>query len=610
MAENFLEKLNSSQQRAVTFANKPLLILAGAGSGKTRVLTYRAAWLVLEKNINPQDILLVTFTNKAAAEMKQRIINLLKTNDQRLMTNTPFAGTFHSFCARFLRIEGRDFDIPPDFTIYDTSDQLDLIKQIIKSKDLGKFKPGSILNAISSAKNELLTPLEYLNYAKSYFTKTAAEIYLEYQKSLDKYHALDFDDLLFETVKILNSNSVILSKYQHRYQYVLVDEYQDTNHAQYELTKLLAKGRQNLTVVGDCSQSIYSWRGADFRNVLKLEQDFPNLTTINLERNYRSSQNILNAAFSVINKNKSHPILKLWTDKKGGPKIALFEAENEKDEAEFIVKKIQSSNHHATARGSYYNNFAVLYRTNAQSRVIEEAFLQAGIPYILVGGIRFYERKEIKDCLAYIRLLANPVDMVSYHRLEKLGKRRLVRFENFAADYFLKNKKTVEILDDVLQATGYLEMFDKKDESDLARIENIKELRSVAEQFPKLTDFLENVALIEKENLPKRPFKNGVKKNAVTLMTLHAAKGLEFETVFMIGMEEGLFPHSRSMLGKQEMEEERRLCYVGITRTKNKLYFTHTACRLYFGRRSSNEPSRFINDLPEELMEEEYANLL
>ena len=238
------------------------------------------------------------------------------------------------------------------------------------------------------------------------------------------------------------------------------------------------------------------------------------------------------------------------------------------------------------------------------------SFLQAGIPYILVGGLRFYERKEIKDMLAYIRLLANPVDMVSYHRLEKLGKRRLVRFENFAADYFLKNKKTVEILDDVLQATGYLEMFDKKDESDLARIENIKELRSVAEQFPKLTDFLENVALIEKENLPKRPFKNGVKKNAVTLMTLHAAKGLEFETVFMIGMEEGLFPHSRSMLGKQEMEEERRLCYVGITRTKNKLYFTHTACRLYFGRRSSNEPSRFINDLPEELMEEEYANLL
>jgi len=611
MKTNFLEKLNIEQKKAVSFKNQPLLILAGAGSGKTRVLTYRAAWLVLEKGIDPQDILLVTFTNKAAAEMKGRISKLLTINNQQPATNLPFSGTFHSFCARFLRIEGKDFGIPPGFTIYDTSDQLDLVKQIIKNKDLGKFKPGSILNAISSAKNELLTPLEYLNYAKGYFTKTAAEIYLEYQKSLNKYHALDFDDLLFEAVKILNSNSVVLSKYQHRYQYVLVDEYQDTNHAQYELTKLLSKGRQNLTVVGDCSQSIYSWRGADFRNVLKLEQDFPNLTTINLERNYRSSQNILNAAFSVINKNKSHPILKLWTDKKNGPKITLFEAEDEKEEADFIIKNIQKQ------KSIDYQNFAVLYRTNAQSRVIEEAFLSTGIPYILVGGTRFYERKEIKDCLAYVRLLANPVDMVSYHRIEKLGKRRLNGFENFAGEYSLVNKKTVEILDDVLEAAGYLKMFDKKDEADRGRIENIKELRSVAEQFPKLADFLENVALIEKESKPIRkrtasglPVKSKDKRNAVTLMTLHAAKGLEFDTVFMIGMEEGLFPHSRSMLDKQELEEERRLCYVGITRTKNKLYLTHTARRLYFGRRSSNEASRFINDLPEELMEAEYANLL
>jgi DNA helicase-2/ATP-dependent DNA helicase PcrA len=422
-----------------------------------------------------------------------------------------------------------------------------------------------------------------------------------------------------------------LNRYQDKFKFILVDEYQDTNHAQYELTRLLAKSHQNLTVVGDCSQSIYSWRGADYRNVMKLKQDFPRLTTINLERNYRSHQIILDAAFSVISKNKSHPILKLWTDKQKGEKITLYQAKDEKDEAEFIIRKIE--NQMATggtqeARtpvagapfvGGHgggnrtgpvaYTQFAILYRTNAQSRALEESFLHASIPYILVGGVRFYQRKEIKDCLAYLRLLANPQDKVSYQRLEKLGKGRFKKFLTFAQNYLTK-QKTTKILDDVLKASGYLELFDQKDEADLARLENIKELYSVAKQFPHLADFLENVALIEKENLPQRPLSNGTKKNAVTLMTLHAAKGLEFETVFMIGMEEGLFPHARSFLDKGQLEEERRLCYVGITRTKNKLYLTYTTRRLYFGNYSSNELSRFVIDLPQDLIELEYASLL
>ncbi len=607
MNENFLAVLNSQQRRAVIFKDGPLLILAGAGSGKTKVLTYRAAYLISKKRFQPEEILLLTFTNKAAGEMKQRIKKLLNTHHQA--TSLPFAGTFHAFCARFLRREGKVLTIPPDYVIYDEQDQLETVKTILKEKSIDNFKPAAILEGISQAKNELLSPSEYAAYARSYFTKTVAQIYLEYEKILKTYHALDFDDLLMKTVNIFKKDTNLLKRYQNLFPCLLIDEYQDTNHAQYELTRLLAKRHQNLTVVGDCSQSIYSWRGADFRNVLKLKQDFPNLTTLYLERNYRSYQNILTAAFTIISKNQSHPILKLWTNKKAGPKITLYEAKNEKDEAEFIIKKIKGSIYHSSKKRACYKNFAVLYRTNAQSRVVEETLLHAGIPYILVGGIRFYERKEIKDCLAFLRLLYNPADKTSQKRIEKLGKRKWQQFREFNKNYSLKNKKTVVILDAVLKATHYLETFDEKNENDLMRLENIKELRSVATQFAKLEDFLENVSLIEHEQLPKKPSDNK-EKNAVTLMTLHAAKGLEFKTVFIIGMEEGLFPHSRSFLDRQELEEERRLCYVGITRAKEKLYLTYTSRRLYFGTFTTNEISRFITDLPKDLIVHEYSSLL
>jgi len=589
---DFLKDLNSEQAKAVTFGNGPLLILAGAGSGKTRALTYRASFLISQKNIAPENILLVTFTNKAAAEMKKRMSRLITTN-------LPFAGTFHSFCVRILKKEGLAINIQPNFVIYDSQDQLDTVKNAITELGLSNLKPGPVLGYISQAKNELISELEYPQYSRSEFGKAVAQVYLVYQKLLKKYNALDFDDLLFKTVKLFKSDQQLLTQYQDQFRYILVDEYQDTNKAQYELTKLLAKSHKNITVVGDCSQSIYSWRGADFRNILRLEEDYPNLTTISLERNYRSHQIILDAAFAVISKNKSHPILKLWTEKKRGQPITLYQASDEKDEARFIVRKIQDRN---------FSNFAVLYRTNAQSRVMEEAFLHAGIPYILVGGTRFYDRKEIKDCLAMLRLLINPLDMISYQRIEKIGKTRLKKFLEFSENLHIDSLKTFDILNLSLDAINFLEMFDRENEEDLYRLENIKELFSVAQQFPKLSEFLENVSLIEKESRPRGAKKDS--NNAVTLMTLHAAKGLEFETIFMIGMEEGLFPHSRCTLDKSELEEERRLCYVGITRARENLYLTHTISRLYFGRRNSNDASRFIVDLPEQIIKLEYASLL
>ena len=420
-----------------------------------------------------------------------------------------------------------------------------------------------------------------------------ARVYGVYQQLLHKFRALDFDDLLTETVRLLHTQLEILDKLQEQFKYILVDEYQDTNKAQYEITKLLASKYRNLTVVGDASQSIYSWRGADYRNLLLLKQDFPDLTTLNLEQNYRSTQNILDAAYAVIVQNKNHPILKLWTDRSSGAKLTLFEADNETGEAKFIVSSIQ----HPASR---FSDYAVLYRTNAQSRVLEEALLHSGIPYVLVGGVRFYERKEIKDVICYLRLLINPNDEVSRKRAEKIGKTRLNKLST--VNFQLSTDSSLKILDDVLRITGYLELFDQNNEEDLVRLENIKELRSVAEQFPVLTDFLENVALTEKAS-SVRLRRTSEGQGAVTLMTLHAAKGLEFKTVFMVGMEEGLFPHSRTLLDPIEMEEERRLAYVGITRAMDKLYLTYARRRLYFGQSGSNPLSRFLADIPKHLLE-------
>ncbi|PIS09297.1 ATP-dependent DNA helicase PcrA [Candidatus Beckwithbacteria bacterium CG10_big_fil_rev_8_21_14_0_10_34_10] len=605
MALSLLEDLNQKQIEAVTFLNGPLLILAGAGSGKTRVLTYRTAYFILEKKIEPENILLLTFTNKAALEMKGRIEKLLSFHQQK--KRLPFAGTFHSLTAKLLRIEGKELGIPVNFLIFDQKDQTELVKEILKDLDLEKsFKPYSVLNAISGAKNELIGPEEYPRFSQGYFQETVAKVYPEYQKRLKKYQALDFDDLIFKTVLLFWKNKEILNKYRNRFQKILIDEYQDTNQAQYELTKLLSKPN-SLTVVGDASQSIYGWRGANFRNVLRLENDFPQLKTINLEQNYRSKQTILDAAHSLISNNTSHPVLKLWTKNKKGEKIKIFEAQSEKDEVSFIINQIQ--NLLVNGGKDKFSDFAVLYRTNAQSRVLEESFLHLGLPYILVGGTRFYERKEIKDCLAYLRFLLNEKDKISYKRVEKLGKRRLRLFLKLKSN--LKNNlnkySTFKLLNKVIKATRYLEKFDPKNESDLTRLENIKELTSVAREFPKLVEFLENVSLVEQDHLPKNTKKNQKKKkNAVTFMTAHAAKGLEFNTVFMVGMEEGLFPHSKSLLNKEQLEEERRLAYVAITRAKNNLFLSYAKRRLYFGMYSSNQVSRFITEIPSNLLQFTY----
>lgn len=588
--DSILKELNEEQGKAVAETNGPVIVLAGAGSGKTRVLTYRVAHLILDKKISPENILLVTFTNKAAKEMGERVKKLVDS------TELPLSGTFHSICAKILRKDGREIGISPSFVIYDDNDSQDLVKDILRKMDLSpkNFNPRAVLSTIGGAKNQLISAMEYPQYARGFFQQTVADVYLTYQKELKENQALDFDDLIMDTVRLFRNSRETLEKYQNKWKYILVDEYQDTNYAQFLLTKLLAKKYRNICVVGDFSQSIYSWRGADYRNLLNFKTEFPEVKTFNLQRNYRSTQKILDAAYGVISKNRSHPILKLWTEKNGGESVILYEARNEHDEAKFVIDNMTGN----------LSDYAILYRTNAQSRIFEESLLHAGIPYILVGGTRFYERKEVKDILAYLRLIYNPKDSVSYKRVEKIGKTRLTKFNEKIASSQAPRNDTLGLLDQVLEVTGYLDLFDEEDEEDLARLENIKELRSVAQEFPVLSDFLENVALVEKESNRRN------EKNAVTLMTLHAAKGLEFPVVFMVGMEEGLFPHSRSLMDNSEMEEERRLCYVGITRAMEKLYLTYARKRLFFGTRSSNQISRFIADIPEHLLEVKFSSML
>jgi DNA helicase-2/ATP-dependent DNA helicase PcrA len=965
MANKLLSDLNPEQKRAVTYEDGPLLVLAGAGSGKTRVLTYRVAYFISEKKVKPENVLLLTFTNKAAGEMKERVVNLIGVSPT-------FAGTFHSFCARVLRIDGNKIGVPKGFIIYDEQDQKDAIKQILDAMSLSadSYNPASILSSISDAKNQMLTPLGYSEFAQGEWQEKVFKIWLEYDKFLKEVGALDFDDLLLKTVELFKKDEGVLSKWQERLTHIFIDEWQDTNKIQYTLIKLLVgkhlpAGRQeNLTVVGDASQclpkgtlvntskgskkietiksgdkvvsatgrgssheftvnkvskrkyknklvviktrsgkvlkltpnhilfsrltprkdlyhvylmyrpdmgfrigqakgmrvgdsrrgrkpmvgissrgnqeaadkmwvlktckdrseanyweyyfafkygiptlvfetggrsmkftqnqieklfseidtrkrvvdlmndigldprfphhrpkgisgykqpdrqivhlkffedprrskespwcphritlnttdrilekkvkmagfytrpgrkntwrteilrrpyktaediaqklskeaggieisyevflfkskdklyfhpashiqpgmvialykngeiveeevesirhetyigtvydldiesvhnyiannlvihnSIYSWRGADFRNITYLIRDFPKIKVINLEQNYRSTQNILNAANSVISKNTSHPILKLWTENGVGEKIKLYTARNGLDEASYVVNEIDALIHY----GYQLKDATVLYRTNAQSRVLEEALLHAGIPYSLVGGVRFYDRKEVKDAISYLRLLSNPKDKVSEKRLVKLGKRRFDKFLNYRGSLKeIEKSTTLDLLDGVLTKTDYLSLFERETDENLARLENIKELRSVAAEFPKPDEFLENVALVEAEQNVK--VGSSEKADRVTLMTLHAAKGLEFPVVFIIGMEEGLFPHSRSLMDTNQLEEERRLAYVGITRAKKLLYLSYASRRLYFGEHVANPPSRFIIDIPEKLL--------
>lgn len=597
MEQNFLNHLNKAQQEAVKNTDGPMIILAGAGSGKTRVLMYKMLYLIKEKSISANNILAVTFTNKAAKEMKERMRKVFKeelTHSQKGVD--PTIATFHALCAKILRIEGQRVGLSSKFAIYDTQDQVDVIKEAmtflsISTKD---YKPHSILSMISGAKNELLNPDAYAAISRGHFQETASLVYRTYQRILKENDAVDFDDLILQTVRLFTENPNILERYQDKFHYILIDEYQDTNKAQYTLAKLLAHKRSNICVVGDFSQSIYSWRGADFTNLSKFEKDFLNTKTFELSQNYRSTQNILDGADSVIKRNTTHPVLTLWTENQRGEEITVFEAKNEQNEVEFILNNIKNY---------LYKDVAILYRTNAQSRAVEEIFLHFGVPYILIGGTRFYERKEIKDVVSMLRAISNPKDTISTKRVEKLGKGKFKKFLDYRETlnlFDLEKKATIELLDTVLEKVNYLALFDENDEEDRSRLENIKELKSVATMFPDINLFLENISLVEQESLP---VKESEKNNAITLMTLHSAKGLEFKVVFMIGMEEGLFPHSRALMDKNELEEERRLAYVGMTRAKEKLFLTFAKKRLFFGQRTSNIVSRFIMELPESVLE-------
>lgn len=621
---SLLEDLNPIQQQAVKQTKGPVLILAGAGSGKTRVLTYKIAYLIEQKVCEPHEILAITFTNKASQEMRERTLKLLQESGVD-PHSLPLLSTFHSFAARVLRKDGGRIGLAPNFTIYDDGDSLDAIKEALAELGLAgnkKINPWAIKKVISEAKNNMISEMEYPNYARGFFQETVAKVYIEYQKILRRNEAVDFDDLLHLLIKLFH-DSEVLARYHQLFKFILVDEYQDTNSAQYQIVKMLASRYRNICVVGDASQSIYAFRGADYRNIVNFKKDYNEAKVFNLEQNYRSTQTILDAATEVISHNKSHPVLKLWTQNSKGEKITLYEARSEVDEANFIIDHIKKS-------GETLNNFAILYRTNAQSRSFEEIFLKAGMPYRLIGGVQFYERKEIKDVLAYLRLVANPKDSVSKKRIEKIGKTRAKKFYEISEELgktqqpdnpespttrnsdFSGNpsrsesfrNNTLEILDEILRVTEYLDYLDDGSEMGLVRMENVKELRSVAELFPNIVQFLENVALIQDKQMPDGKTPVGEISEAVTLMTIHAAKGLEFEEVFLVGLEEGLFPHSRSMLDPTQMEEERRLAYVGITRAKRKLFLSYARSRLYFGTRSNNLPSRFLANIPESLLDQ------
>ncbi len=575
---SIISSLNAQQQEAVLHTTGPCVILAGAGSGKTRVLIAKVLHLIQKESVSPSSILMITFTNKAAGEMKQRM------GAVRL----GFVGTFHSFCARMLRIDGDRIGLDPRFVIYDTADQQAIMKTILKDLPT-KFNASYFLNKISAAKNELISASSYTSIFKDYQSALVGEVYVQYQKRLAQNKAIDFDDLLMKACELLTSDDAIRQKYEQRYQHVLVDEFQDTNTAQYKLTKLLAQAHQNITVVGDFAQSIYSWRGADIRNLERFSGDFAGTKTYYLEQNYRSTQAILSYAYDVIKQNASHPILELFSQGLDGDEVIAYEAFDEQDEVRYIIDEI-----HKRSYDREHESYAILYRTNAQSRAIEEALLHEGLPYVLVGGVRFYERKEVKDVLCYLRLIVNPSEEVSLERAKKLGKRRFAGFASVFRELAgqVDELSTSELMERVFDATQYLKLYDPHNEEDYSRLENIKELKSVAMRFPKLDEFLEQIALVESEYSEDEKHKKHTVD--ITLMTLHQAKGLEFDCVFIVGLEEGILPHTRSMDDQFAIEEERRLFYVGVTRARHALYITHSRRRFIFGRRSYGVPSRFL----------------
>jgi DNA helicase-2/ATP-dependent DNA helicase PcrA len=631
-----LKQLNPEQREAVMTTEGPLLILAGAGSGKTRVLTYRYAYLVNEMGVSTDRILAITFTNKAAGEMKERISQVLGQTAWR----QTWISTFHSFCARLLRMEIEKLGYTRSFVVYDTGDQLSLIKETVKELNLDEkdYRPRAVLSLISNAKNQFIDADAYENLARDYREEKIALIYKRYQEKLRGNNALDFDDLLLLTVELLQSYPQTLSYYRNKFQYIMIDEYQDTNRVQYILVKLLAEEHRNLCVVGDDDQSIYRFRGADIGNILDFERDYPEAKVIKLEQNYRSTQAILDVANCVVRNNPRRKDKNLWTEKQQGEPPFFFQAFNERGEAQFIVKEIER----IRRENNYsYNSFAVLYRTNAQSRVLEELFLKSGIPYQMVGGIKFYERKEIKDILAYLRIIQNPFDDVSFKRIVNvpkrgIGKASLDKLEEFARgenvsllDYLdqiednpvftpriakkLKGFKVMidslvarkeqlsaaELVTELIEGTGYIEELKLEGtEEALGRIENIREFISVALEFEaqsennSLDEFLIWVSLVSEVDQVSE------EKGGVVLMTLHSAKGLEFPVVFITGMEERVFPHARSLEDEEELEEERRLCYVGLTRAMDRLYLLMAQSRMLYGSVFSNPPSRFLLEIP------------
>lgn len=638
-----LESLNPEQRKAVESTEKPLLIMAGAGSGKTRVLTHRIAYLVSVKKAPPWSILAITFTNKSAREMQERVVKLVG----------PFArdiwvSTFHSMCVRILRRDIHRLGFTSNFVILDSTDQLSVVKGCLKDLNIDpkRFDPKAVQAAISTAKNELITAEQYESTIGDYFEGVVSQVYHLYRKKLKSNNALDFDDLIMTTIQLFQQEDEVLEFYQNKFQYIHVDEYQDTNRAQYMLCKLLAEKHKRICVVGDSDQSIYKWRGADISNILNFEKDYPNAELILLEQNYRSTGNILSAANQVISRNTGRKPKNLWTDQGDGAKLRIFQAGSEYEEGYFVAGEVNTN----VSAGMRYKDHAVLYRTNAQSRVIEEIFIKSDIPYQIVGGTRFYDRKEIRDIVAYLRLISNPDDDISLNRIinvpkrgigassmDKLGAaagaedssmfrlmgnlqgvgltgrasealyefRELIDNLNKMVDYLTVTELTEQVLErtkyrDELILEGSLEA--------KSRLENIEEFLSVTQEFEKRNDerslvaFLTDLALIadidvvDQENEP-------AEKNAVILMTMHSAKGLEFPAVFIVGMEEGIFPHSRTFVDEEEMEEERRLAYVGITRAEKQLYLTAARMRTLFGKTSMNAPSRFLDEIPEELRE-------
>lgn len=646
IVKNLLNGMNPEQEKAVKATEGPLLIMAGAGSGKTRVLTHRIAYLVVEKEVYPSKILAITFTNKAAREMRERIDGLLGNGTGQSM----WVSTFHSMCVRILRRDIDRIGYSKSFSILDTTEQLTVIKRILKDQNIDpkKYDPRSMLNAISSAKNECIDAETFASQANQFnpFEKTAAEVYTAYQKRLRKNQSLDFDDLIMTTLILFKRVPEVLEFYQNKFHYIHVDEYQDTNKAQYELVQMLAKKFGNLCVVGDSDQSIYRWRGADIQNIMSFEKDYPNAKVIMLEQNYRSTKHILKAANDVIQNNTGRYPKELRTDNSSGAHINVYKAYDEQQEAQFVVKTIQELMEQDNRN---YDDFAVLYRTNAQSRVMEEVLVKSNITYTIVGGTKFYDRKEIKDLLSYLRLIANNEDDLALARIINEPKRNIgaTSFDRMAM-YALEQDRSIfdalrevdfmglparaaneaakfhqmmdgftqmqeflsvtELVEQVLDKTGYRNMLrnEKTIESE-SRLENIEEFLSVTKAFEERSDdktlvsFLTDLALIS--DLDKLDNEEDVSKGKVVLMTMHAAKGLEFPVVFIIGMEENVFPHSRSIGDNDEMEEERRLAYVGITRAEERLYLTCAQSRTLFGRSGYNNPSRFIVEISDDIVE-------